>query len=77
MYRKMSKKSTFFAQYRVVRISWLLCIVDGNMGSKPVLQHQRFVLSIFFAKYTYTEPANTCSKLILETVEHGLKFVQN
>ena len=39
--------------------------------------HKVILLSIKDKKLDYTQPAITCSKLTIETLEQGVKYVQS
>ena len=47
----------------------------GKLTRDGLITHQVFMK--FFKNLRYTEPATTCSKLTIETLEQGVNCVQN
>ena len=50
--------------------------MPAGLGFKTIVSGQKLI-SLFFMIHGHTQPAFTCSKLTIETLEQGVKYVQS
>ena len=56
---------------------WPPCRISQNSQDKFLLNTKKKNLNLYSFIKAYSQPAITCSKLTIKTVEQGLKYVQS
>ena len=60
-------------QVPLSEVAPVVCLIKCNLEAKRFAIHHTF----FFLNKVISQPAITCSKLTIETIEQGVKYVQS